>query len=128
MRARGLALLEVIISTGILFSVMLILLNLATTSLWGSKEGGERLTAEAQAASLLERYRTTPFGAYAPGQTIAGPAYVEDGTEYTTTLAVRTVDSVSPDNLRLLTVTVSWTSKRGAREVVLSSYAAPLLR
>lgn len=128
MRARGLALLEVIVSTGILFSVMLILLNLATTSLWGGKEGGERLAAEAQAVSLLEQYRATPFAAYPLGQTIDGPVWVEDGTEYKSVVLASPVDGAAPESLRQLTVTVSWNSKRGAREVMLSSYVAPLLR
>ena len=125
--ARGLSMLEVILSAGILFLVMLVLLNLATTSLWGSKEGGERLSAEAHALSLLERYRAVPFPSYPLGQPQSS-AQVEDGTEYRMSLLASPVEGVSPDRLRQLTVTVSWDSKRGPREAVLSAYVAPILR
>lgn len=126
MRARGLGLLEVVISAGVLFSVMLLLLNLATTSLWGTKEGGEHLAAEARAQSLLEVYRRKPFSSYPVGQPQAMPDHLEDGTTYQSTLIASPVDGLSPSTLRCLTVTVRWPSQRGQQEIELSTYANPL--
>lgn len=123
----GLSMLEVVLSAGILFLVMLVLLNLATTSLWGSKEGGERLAAEAHASSLLEQYRAAPFATYPLDQPQTS-VQTEDGTEYRMRLLASPVQGVSPDRLRQLTVTASWDSKRGPREAVLSAYVAPILR
>ena len=128
MRERGLAMLEVVFSAGILFMVMLILLNLATTSIWGSKEGGERLAAEAHAQSLLEEFRGRPFASLPLGQPISCRTYIEDGTPFQATLAATAVEGLSPEILRQLEITVTWNSKRGPRQSVLSTYVTPLLR
>lgn len=128
MRKPGLALLEVVLSAGILFMVMLILLNLATTSIWGSKEGGERLAAESHAQSLLEEFRAKPFSGYPLDQPISCPSYLEDGTEFRAVLSATAVGGASPQALRQLQVAVTWSSKRGPRQTVLSAYVTPLLR
>jgi Tfp pilus assembly protein PilV len=127
-RFRGLTLLEVIVSAGILFMVMLLLLNLATTSIWGTKEGGERLAAEARAASLLEEYRSKAFSAYPLNQPLTCPPYFEDGTEYQAVLSAVAVPGSADTTLRRLDVTVTWNSKRGPRQTALSAYVNPLLR
>jgi Tfp pilus assembly protein PilV len=127
-KRRGMALLEVVVSSGILFMVMLLLLNLATTSIWGTKEGGERLAAEAYAQSVLEDYRGKAFSAYPLDQPIICPPYLEDGTEYRAVLSASLVPGTSPQTLRQLDLSVSWNSKRGPRQAALSAYVTPLLR
>lgn len=125
---RGLGLLEVVISSGILCTVMILLLNLGTTSLFGTKEGGERLAAEGYALSVLEDYRCRPFSSYPLNQDIALPGYLEDGTTFDAVLRASIVADMAPESLRALTVTVRWSSSRGPRETTLASYASPLLR
>jgi hypothetical protein len=126
--ARGLSLLEVVISIGILFLVMLLLLNLATTSIWGTREGGERLAAESHALSVAETYRGQSFTSYALDQDIALPAYTEDGTRFETTLKATAVPGYPADRLRQLAITIKWTSTRGPQEATLALYANPILR
>jgi hypothetical protein len=120
------ALLEVILSAGLLFLVMVILLNLATTSLWGTQEGGERLAAESYAAGILEEFRSKPFSSYLVELPLEQPPYLESGIHYR---AVLTARSVGPgDTLRLLEVTVTWSTRRGSLQSTLATYATQLLR
>lgn len=123
----GLSLLEVILASGLLFSLMVVLLNLATTSLWGTKEGGERLAAEGYACSLLERFRHQPFAAVPQGLPLPQEPYQEDGTEFRGVVTIRPVEG-APPSLRQLDVTVTWSSTRGSRQLTLSSYVVPSLR
>jgi hypothetical protein len=97
---RGLGLLEVVISSGILCTVMI----------------------------LLQDYRCRPFSSYPLNQDIALPGYLEDGTTFDAVLRASIVADMAPESLRALTVTVRWSSSRGPRETTLASYASPLLR
>lgn len=120
--------LEVVVSMGILFLVMVLLLNLATTSIWGTREGGERLAAEGHALSVGERYRAALFSSYALDTELAQETITEAGTEYRTTVRASAVEGYSPDLLRLLEIEVAWSSARGPQRTKLALYAAPILR
>ena len=120
--------LEVVISMGILFLVMLLLLNLGTTSIWGTREGGERLAAESHALSVGEDYRAMSFATYVLDQDLPQPVYTEAGTDYKTTVRASAVAGYSPDLLRQLDITVRWDSTRGPQETKLALYATPILR
>ncbi len=124
----GLTLLEVVVSVGILFLTLVILLNLATTSLFGSKEGAERLAAENFASSILETYRSRPLDAYPLNAPVVLADHQQDGTAYAGVFEAVPVDGYSSDQLRALTLTVTWDSKRGAKTTKLTVYATPLLQ
>lgn len=126
-QGSGLSLLEVVFSVGILFLTLLVLLNLATTSLFGTKEGAERLTAENFASSVLETYRSRPLASYPLNSEIKLADHQEDGTTYQGVLQATPVAGYSSAQLRALTLTVKWDSKRGPKTTKLTVYATPLL-
>lgn len=125
MSRRAYSLLETIVSVGLLFSAMILLLNLATTSLWAGEEATERLTAAAHASSVLEDYRRRPFSQVAVAAEEPLSSFQADQRVYTVSLEVSAVADCSSDLVRCLSVRVKWNSRRGPAEVRYSTYVTP---
>jgi hypothetical protein len=107
--------------------VMVLLLNLATTSIWGTRQGSERLAAENRAMAVLESYRSRGFSSYRAGQTVHFDPSRENGSLFTTSLRIEAVPGFDTAELRHLTATVTWSSQRGPQKVAMDLYANPLL-
>lgn len=123
----GISLLEVIVSAGILFLVMVLLLNLVTTALHGTVQGEQRLAAEGLALSILEEVRSLPFERL-EDLTHGMPEQKLGRTVYHPTLSVRSVTGFSPAQVKEIKVAVEWESSRGRMATSYVGYVTPLLK
>lgn len=124
---RGLSLIEVVVSVGILFVVMIVLLNLVATSVRGTSAAEKRLVAESLALSALEKTRSRPFGSL-------NESYSEtliqkfEGTHFRITIRARQVPGHSPEHLKSISARVAWNGNTGKENIELTGYVTPLLR
>lgn len=124
---RGLSLIEVVVSTGILFLVMVLLLNLLSTSIRGTSAAEKRLIAEGLAWSALEQARSRPYGSLEAGSTESSTEEFE-GAKYLIFLQVREVPGHSLQDLKSINTRISWNGIQGREVIELTGYVTPLLR
>ncbi len=124
----GLTLVDTVVGVGILFLLLIVLLNLAGTSVFGTRAADERLAAERLATSILEEFRAQPF----PQQSLSSSLVLEpvetEGLVFQPIVAVEEVPPHPVDRLRRVTVIITWESRRGTQEATLACYVNPLLQ
>ena len=124
---RGLSLLEVVVSAGILFVIMIVLLNLVATSVRGTSAAEKRLVAESIALSMLEKTRSRPFGTLNENDSETLVQKFE-GTHYRIAIRASQVSGHSPAHLKSIHARVSWNGNTGKENIELTGYVTPLLR
>ena len=119
--SSGFSLLELLIAVSILAIGLLAVAGLQVTAIKGNSHGNTISQATALAEDQIETIRNTDYSAisFTPNPFVEANL---DGTIYTRETFVET-DTPSPD-LKLVTVTVSWSANSGTRRVALQTIVA----
>jgi Tfp pilus assembly protein PilV len=120
LKPRGMSLIETVVAiTMLALATIVAVASLpATTAL--SNKGRNRVAAAELAQATLEEHRAKPFSVLPapPADVSLGKSLLEGtGIEFTRKLRVSAVSGYSPQQLRRVTVTVTW-RERGALQTV----------
>lgn len=115
--ARGLTLVEIIISLLILSLVFILVLNLFPSSMATARRGEQILQADTIAGSLLDEYAARPFGQLNTGTENLSPIH-EGGVTYNPRIEIGNVAGSDSDHLRSLRAVVEWEIRGQTRRAV----------
>ncbi len=116
-RRRGVSVVEVLIGASIIALALLAIASMFPTAYSNVEYGGKRTKAVALAQQKMEELRA---GTFPPSS--GGPETLEG--VYTRRWTV-TVSGTAPNQVATVTVTVSWSSVLGSKQVTLTSMMVP---
>jgi len=116
-RNRGVSIAETLISIFLVALLILVVFNLFPTTVLANRQGSERLQAVTVAQSGLAEARTRRFDLLTVGTSEVLPSKVNRGITYDSELKVLSPDKGDSDRLKVLEVTVTWTSRNVKRSI-----------
>ena len=108
---------ETLIAIFLVALLILVVFNMFPTTVLANRQGSERLQAVTVAQSGLAEARTRRFDLLVVGSSEALPAKINRGITYNSELTVLSPDKGDPDRLKVLEVTVTWTSRNVTRSI-----------
>ena len=114
---RGVSIAETPIAIFLVALLILVVFNMFPTTVLANRQGSERLQAVTVAQSGLAEARTRRFDLLVVGSAEALSAKTNRGITYNSELKVLPPDKGDPDRLKVLEVTVTWTSRNVKRSI-----------
>jgi hypothetical protein len=120
-RARGFNLLETVVASAVLITVMFMLFSLYPSSALALRRSQDHLQADQLALSLIAEQQALPFKTLTtPTEALAD--VVMEGTTYHRQVEIFSLSGRDPDVIKGVRVTVSWRWVRGPQSVVHEIY------
>ena len=114
---RGVSIAETLIAILLLALLILVVFNMFPTLVLANRQGSERLQAVAVAQNRLAEARSRPFDQLIVGTTEALPDTQDRGIVYSSVLSILPPESGDPSRLKILEVSVSWTTRNVQRTI-----------